>query len=87
MVKTGVGPQNFTIRELHDFMCIAALTEDGDFDFRRRSREFLMLCLAGEKKAQLRQEREGHDFQSCHQGSCHLLLVGSVSVTTTCLFV
>jgi hypothetical protein len=41
MIKAGVGPQNFTIRELHDFMCIAALREDGDFDFRLESDEAL----------------------------------------------
>lgn len=34
MVSAGVGPQNFTIRELHDFMCIAVLREDGNFEFR-----------------------------------------------------
>lgn len=34
MVSAGVGPQNFTIRELRDFMCIAVLGEDGNFEFR-----------------------------------------------------
>ena len=41
MVNAGVGPQNFTIRELHDFMCVAALREDGYFDLRFESYEAL----------------------------------------------
>jgi hypothetical protein len=41
MVNAGVGPQNFTIRELRDFMCVAALREDGHFDLRLESDEAL----------------------------------------------
>jgi len=34
MVDAGVGPQNFRVRELQSFMCMAVLREDGNFDFR-----------------------------------------------------
>ena len=41
MVKAGVGPRNFTTREVHDFMCIAALREGGYFDLRVENDEAL----------------------------------------------
>jgi hypothetical protein len=31
LVQSGAGPQNFTIRELHNFACDAKLEDDGSF--------------------------------------------------------
>ena len=39
LVRTGLGPQNYTIRELHSFGCVAALRDDGNFDFSPESEE------------------------------------------------
>jgi hypothetical protein len=39
LVRTGLGPQNYTIRELHSFTCVAALRDDGDFDISLESEE------------------------------------------------
>ncbi len=33
LVRQGFGPQNYTIRELQDFMCVAELSENGEFEF------------------------------------------------------
>lgn len=33
LVREGLGPQNYTIRELHHFLCNAQLEDDGDFHF------------------------------------------------------
>jgi hypothetical protein len=39
LVHEGLGPQNYTIRELDDFLCMAHLEDDGDFDFTLESGE------------------------------------------------
>jgi hypothetical protein len=39
LVRTGLGPQNYTIRELHSFTCVAALRDDGNFDISLESEE------------------------------------------------
>jgi hypothetical protein len=39
LVHEGLGPQNYTIRELRDFLCVAHLDDDGDFDLSLESGE------------------------------------------------
>jgi hypothetical protein len=39
LVHEGLGPQNYTIRELDDFLCVAHLEDDGDFDLSLESGE------------------------------------------------
>jgi hypothetical protein len=39
LVRTGLGPQNYTIRELHSFTCVAALRDDGNFEISLESEE------------------------------------------------
>ena len=39
LVRTGLGPQNYTIRELHSFTCVAALRDDGNCDISLESEE------------------------------------------------
>jgi energy-coupling factor transporter ATP-binding protein EcfA2 len=39
LVHEGLGPQNYTIRELDDFLCMAHLEDDGDFDLTLESGE------------------------------------------------
>jgi len=39
LVHEGLGPQNYTIRELDDFLCMAHLEDNGDFDLTLESGE------------------------------------------------
>lgn len=39
LVDAGMGPQNFTIREIHHFLCVAHLHDDGDFEISLESGE------------------------------------------------
>lgn len=37
LVHAGMGPQNYTIREIQNFLCIAHLDNEGDFEFSLES--------------------------------------------------
>ncbi|MDE1161131.1 MAG: hypothetical protein PW792_04190 [Acidobacteriaceae bacterium] len=39
LVRSGLGPQNFRIRELKDFFCLVSLRDDGRFQFALESQE------------------------------------------------
>ncbi len=39
LVHEGFGPQNYTIREIENFLCVAHLEDDGDFDISLESGE------------------------------------------------
>jgi hypothetical protein len=39
LVNAGMGPQNYTIREIENFLCIAHLDDDGDFEISLESGE------------------------------------------------
>jgi hypothetical protein len=39
LVHAGMGPQNYTIREIQNFLCIAHLEDDGDFSISLESGE------------------------------------------------
>ena len=39
LVHEGLGPQNYSIRELEDFLCVAHLEDDGDFNLSLESGE------------------------------------------------